>query len=180
MEKTKFSNLTNQKCKSHITKYSNKTRKTLYRWTQNKNLNKCMLYSAELNVPMIPNNSKQVVIGNTKYLLPYFVLSHKFITLCVDNADWTIEDNNSFIYSIIGLGHRVIRLVTSNKDLVDNKNNLRITGIEICLLQDAGYKLYKLQSHRNIYFLVHDSLQVSDNLKFIDKNTKKSLYLQKQ
>ena len=117
---------------------------------------------------MIPNE-KQVVIGNTKYLLPYFVLSDKFITLCVDNKDWSIEDNDSFIYSIIELGHNVIRLVTSNKDLID-KNNLRITAVEICLLQDAGYKLYKLQSHRNIYFLIHGTLQVSDNLKFIDKN----------
>jgi hypothetical protein len=116
-----------------------------------------MEFSALLNVPLLPKkNSGQIVLGNTKYLLPYAVLHDYFNMFAIPPGEWT-KERNFLLLECIALKYidtPIIRLITTPKDLVDEKNTYRITAYEICILKTYGYSFYKLNSNEfsNVYF----------------------------
>lgn len=92
-----------------------------------------LIYIAKLNVPMLPKltGNKEIVLGTTKYLLPYFVLTDYFRTFAFKEDVWT-EKINSLLVHCIGTNYfqtNMIRLVTTPDDIHDDKG-LRITGKE--------------------------------------------------
>lgn len=116
-------------------------------------------YIAKLHVPIMPTTQeKEIVIGTTKYLLPYFVLEDYFITFAFESNTYQ-EDLNAHLIHCIGekhFGNIRIRLVTTPDDLIDLKNNiLRITGKEIKYLLDnfKNTKILKVKGEENLYFL---------------------------
>lgn len=116
-----------------------------------------VIYAAKLNIPLLPRmGTKQVVLGTTKYLLPYGILSDYFITFAIKPELWTLEKNISLIecLAIKFIDNNIIRIVTTPSDLVDEKNNYRITATEICILKNYNYFFYKYDSEEfnNIYF----------------------------
>lgn len=114
-------------------------------------------YAARLNVPLLPKGGRnQIVIGTTKYLLPYGILSDYFNTFAIKPELWTMEKNMFLIECIASqfIGHNIIRIVTTPNELVDSKNNYRITANEICMLRSYDYNFYKYDSAEfpNVYF----------------------------
>jgi len=114
-------------------------------------------YAAKLNVPLLPKNGKlQIVLGTTKYLLPYAVLPTYFKTFCVKPQEWTLDKNLCLIECISKgfIESDVIRFVTTPKDLFDKNNSYRITAEEICVFKKYDYRFYKYISEEfdNVYF----------------------------
>lgn len=114
-------------------------------------------FVAKLNVPLLPKKgSNQIVLGTTKYLLPYVILPQYFKMFYIKPEQWSLEKNMSLIECIARqyIEHSIIRFVTTPEDLIDKKNNYRITAEEICLLKKYKYNFYKYNSkeYNNIYF----------------------------
>jgi hypothetical protein len=114
-------------------------------------------YAAKLNVPLLPRSgSKQIVIGTTKYLLPYAILPKYFKTFCVKPELWTLDNNLSLIECIAKrfIVSDIIRCVTTPKELVNETNQYRVTAEEICVFKKYKYHFYKYISneYNNIYF----------------------------
>lgn len=119
-------------------------------------------YIAKLNVPLLPNGSeKQVVIGTTKYLLPYFILSNYFITFAFKEKVWK-EELNAILIDCIGNGYfntNSIRVLTTISDIIRPDGSLSITGRELKYLIDFfKIKMYKLRGEENVYFLTNQYL----------------------
>ena len=117
-------------------------------------------YSAKMNIPLFPTSKKkQLVIGNTKNMLPYFNLPNKFITLYMNPKKWTWELNqlliDCFALNYFNAGN-VIRLVTNPSFFKNDDGELIITAKEICILKHK-YKLniykYINKQHDNVYFI---------------------------
>ena len=91
-----------QKCPQNI---DNKTYKNYKIFTKKKNLLNAIQYISKLNVPLLPKNksNKQVVLGTTKYLLPYFCLTDYFEVFALDPNDWTLDKNNMLINFLFAL-----------------------------------------------------------------------------
>jgi len=162
MEKLQKKNLVNkQKCQLIINE-SNKYKEDkkskcekISKYFTSPGLNEIIL-CAKLNVPLIPKK-KQIVLGTTKYLLPYIILNKYFITFAAAPKDWTLKLNYNLIECICDkyFGTNTIRIITTPKDLVNVENNYRITGHELCLIKyKYNYNFYKLESNKfdNIYF----------------------------
>ena len=136
-----------------------------------------------LNIPLLPNK-KQVVIGTTKFLLPYF-LNDKFNVFALAPKKWTLEDNNNLIHTIGEFNEPIVRLVTTPKKLIDDNNKIRITGLELCILfKIYNYEIYEYKNNTNyygnIYFLIKKNNKIIiDNkyLKLINKKTKNIIYI---
>ena len=64
------------RCKTKDLKQTKKF-KSYNKWTTKKEKKNAIEYISMLNIPLLPNK-KQVVIGTTKFLLPYFTLKKKF------------------------------------------------------------------------------------------------------
>lgn len=114
-------------------------------------------YAARLNVPLLPAKGRnQIVIGTTKYLLPYGILSDYFNIFAIKPELWTIEKNMFLIECIASkfIEHSILRIVTTPNELVDSKHNYRITANEICMLRSYDYNFYKYDSAEfpNVYF----------------------------
>ena len=119
--------------------------------------NAAIQIAARMNVPLIPKKeSKQVVIGTTKYLLPYAVLSDSFSMFAIKQEHWSLERNMMLIECIASkfIDNNIIRLVTTPSELVDAKQGYRITAKEICILKTYSYNFYKYDSQEftNVYF----------------------------
>jgi hypothetical protein len=161
-----------------------KTYKTYNNWSKITERNNAENYIAKLNIPLLPKK-KQVVIGTTKFLLPYFHLKDKFTIFAVDPKKWTIDDNNNAIHTIGLLNEPIIRLVTTPDSLFDNNNKLRITSIELCILFNIyNYEIYEYINNEeyfgNIYFLIKKSSKIiidNNNLQLINIKTKKIIYV---
>jgi hypothetical protein len=145
------------KCHKNIT---NKTYKNYKKFTKKKQLSNAIKYIAKLNIPLLPKNkkNKQVVLGTTKYLLPYFCLRDYFQVFALDPNNWSIDKNNMLINTIVKSNENIIRLITTPEDLINKDNSLRITGTELCILLNNNYIIYKLTNDKtiseNIYFLI--------------------------
>ena len=119
-------------------------------------------YIAKLNVPALPKkDNKEIVLGTTKYLLPYYILTDYFITFAFDINIYT-EQLNTILIDCIGNGYfnsKMIRIITTPDDIVDNNNNnnndnIKIMGKEIKYLMDNfSIKIYKLIDATNIYYI---------------------------
>jgi hypothetical protein len=134
-----------------------------------KNSKIAIQYIAKLNVPLLPKK-KQVVLGTTKYLLPYFCLPDYFNVFALDPKDWTIDKNNRLIHTIVSLNEPIIRLITKPEHLIHEDGTLRVTGTELCILFH-DYEIYKLNA--GIYFLIKKGNEIKieqDNLIVVDKN----------
>jgi len=113
-------------------------------------------YIAKLNVPALPKKDyKEIVLGSTKYLLPYYILSDYFITFAFDTNIYT-EQLNTILIDCIGNGYfnsKLIRIITTPDDTLDN-DNIKIIGKEIKYLMDNfPIKIYKLIDATNIYYI---------------------------
>lgn len=114
-------------------------------------------YAAKLNVPLLPKQgTTQIVLGTTKYLLPYTLLPKYFKLFVVNPHLWSLESNLNMI-ECIGkqfIHADIIRFVTTPEDLIDKANHYRITAEEICIFKKYNYKFYKYNSKEfnNIYF----------------------------
>jgi hypothetical protein len=174
------------KLKNRCGQYNlNKTKKysTFKKWTKTKERISAMEYISKSNLPLLPKD-KQVVIGTTKFLLPYFYLNKHFNVLAVDDSKWTIQDNNNFIHTIGLLNEPIIRLITTPGNLINKKNKLRITSIELCILfEKYNYEIFRLntddQYYGNIYFLIkkNNKIKFKKSLEVINRNTQKVIYL---
>ena len=84
------------------------------------------------------SKKKQIVIGNTKHLLPYFNLPKHFIVLCMNVKKWNWEINqlliDCFALNYFNAGN-VIRLLTTPSSFKNEDGELRITAKEICILK---------------------------------------------
>ncbi len=135
-------------------------------------------FCAKLNVPLIPKK-KQIVLGTTKYLLPYIILNKYFITFAAAPNDWTLKRNYNLIECICEKYYGtniILRIVTTPTDLVNSENNYRITGHELCLIKyKYNYNFYKLESNEfnNIYFCSDKQLK---DCKEIIVNEKGTMY----
>jgi len=114
-------------------------------------------YAARLNVPLLPPKGRsQIVIGTTKYLLPYGILSDFFHIFAIKPEMWTMERNMLLIECIASqwIEHSILRIVTTPNELVDSKHTYRITAHEICMLRSYDYNFYKYDSAEfpNVYF----------------------------
>ena len=97
-------------------------------------------WSAKLNIPLFPTSKKkQIVIGNTKHLLPYFNLPKHFIVLCMNVKKWNWEINqlliDCFALNYFNAGN-VIRLLTTPSSFKNEDGELIITAKEICILKN--------------------------------------------
>jgi hypothetical protein len=138
-------------------------------FTKKKNRKKAIDYIAKLNVPLLPKK-KQVVLGTTKYLLPYFCLPNYFNIFAVDPDDWTMDKNNKLIHTIIALNEPIIRVVTKPSELI-NEGTLRVTSKELCILFH-DYEIYKLKDE-TIYFLIKKGNKIklkNNNLIVVDND----------
>lgn len=128
-------------------------------------------YAAKLNIPLMPSASKckQVVLGSTKFLLPYLLLPEHFVVLSSKPNVWTEKLNNIYMFCIAmdyfnknkDCGAMPIRLVTT-PEYMRSKAGMRITAKEICQLKNIyNLTFYKLESneHNNIYFISNVSLK---------------------
>jgi hypothetical protein len=127
---------------------------------------------AKLNIPLLPKkNSKQIVLGTLKYMLPYIVLRDHFLNFRVNPKEWTLDSNLNFIECLAKqyLDVETIRLVTTPADLLTVENKYRVTAEEICLLEKYGFKFYKYNSKEfnNIYFVSKKPLL---NCKHVDSS----------
>ena len=117
-------------------------------------------WSAKLNIPLFPTSKKkQVVLGNTKNMLPYFNLPNKFITLYMDPKKWNWKLNqlliDCFALNYFNAGN-VIRLITNPSNFKNDDGELRITAKEICILKHKyNLNIYKYinKEFDNIYFI---------------------------
>lgn len=119
--------------------------------------NTAIQFSARLNIPLLPKRgSNQIVIGTTKYLLPYAVLSDYFNMFAIKPKDWTLDRNMLLIecMALKFIDSPIIRIVTTPSELVDEKQAYRVTAKEICILNKYNYKFYKYDSNEftNVYF----------------------------
>jgi len=157
--------------------------KSYNKWTTKKDKENAIKYISMLNIPLLPNK-KQVVIGTTKFLLPYF-LNDKFNVFALAPKKWTLEDNNNLIHTIGEFNEPIVRLVTTPKNLIDDNNKIRITGLELCILfKIYNYEIYEYKNNTNyygnIYFLIKKNNKIIiDNkyLKLINKKTKNIIYI---
>lgn len=164
----KIKNTIRQKCPKNIV---NKTYKNYKKFTTKQNLLNAIKYIAKLNIPLLPKNKshKQVVLGTTKYLLPYFCLTDYFEVFALAPNDWTIDKNNMLINTIVKLNENIIRLITTPENLMDSDNSLRITGKELCILLNNNYEIYKLINNEytieNVYFLIKkdNTIKIENN-----------------
>lgn len=126
------------------------------------NTKKAIEFAAKANIPLYPQKGqKEVVLGTSKYLLPYYVCEEDFVTFTVPDELWNLKLNMQFLdCTIMGIfsDSDVIRLVTTQRDLFNDKGGLRVTAKEICYLKHKyGLKFYKLidKEHDNVFFLCH-------------------------
>lgn len=116
----------------------------------------------KINIPLYPRaGEKEVVLGTTKYLLPYYVCDEEFTTFTVPDEMWNLKLNMQFLDCLmmgVFSDSDVIRLVTTKRDLMNEQGGLRVTAKEICYVKHKyGLKFYKLidKEHGNVYFLCH-------------------------
>ena len=146
-------------------------------------------YSAKMNIPLFPTSKKkQLVIGNTKNMLPYFNLPNKFITLYMNPKKWTWELNqlliDCFALNYFNAGN-VIRLVTNPSFFKNDDGELIITAKEICILKHKyNLNIYKYinQEYDNIYFIALKQPKkckklLIENNKLYFMNKKKKIYI---
>ncbi len=145
------------KCKNENLTCSRKKLDTYDFFIKNKNIKNAIIYTAKLNVPLLPK-TKQVVLGTTKYLLPYFCLTDYFYIFVVNTKIWNINLNNSLINIICKLNEKIIRLVTTPKDMIDNNNKLRVTAIELCILFQNNYEIYKLINNEQLELIDNNTI----------------------
>jgi hypothetical protein len=126
------------------------------------NTKKAIQFAAKVNIPLYPRaGEKEVVLGTTKYLLPYYVCDKEFVTFTVPDELWNLKLNMQFLDCLmmdVFSKSDVIRLVTTRRDLMTDQGGLRVTAKEICYLKHKyQLKFYKLihKDHDNIYFLCH-------------------------
>lgn len=147
-----------------------------------KNNKEAINYIAKLNVPSLPKiGKKEIVLGTTKHLLPYYILTDYFITFAFDTNIYT-ENLNTILIDCIGNGYfesNLIRIVTTPDDIIDkNTNELRIIGKEIkYLIDNFPIKIYKLKETKNIYYITLSSIIVKrkDIAKFTFEDIEKSV-----
>ncbi len=156
-----FSKIESRKCYKRKIK-KNLTRKNCKAIDKNSHykfgINQSLKDVAKLNIPLLPKkSSKQIVLGNLKYMLPYMVLREHFLNFRVNPKEWTLDSNLNFIECLAKqyLDVETIRLVTTPADLLTNEKKYRVTTEEICLLRKYGFKFYKYNSNEfnNIYFI---------------------------
>lgn len=166
LKKKKFKYLTKKRCLSNkVNLKKTKKKFILKNCKKNKKLffekpKLSIEYSAKLNIPLFPTSKKkQVVLGNTKNMLPYFNLPNKFITLYMDPNKWSWELNelliNCFALNYFNTGN-VIRLLTKPSFFKNDDGELRITAKEICILKHKyNLNIYKFinKEYDNIYFI---------------------------
>ena len=156
-------NVTRKRCKTFLTKFHTGVLEGIE-------------YSAKLNVPLLPKiGCKQVVIGRTKNLLPYFVLKDYFRVFVIKPTKWAMGENLQLIdcLSKKWISNKVIRIVCTPSELVDEHKNYRVTAEEICVLKKAGFRFYKYNNDLfpNIYFCSKSNLNMCQEVKDI-KNCK--------
>ena len=169
--------LLKQKCQQTIVNKTNKTYKNYKKFTKKKNILIAIKYIAKLNVPLMPKSKKkQIVLGTTKYLLPYFCLTDHFEVFALDPTDWSMDKNNRLINTIVKCNEKVIRLITLPESLINKDNSLRITGTEICILLNNDYEIYRFVNEEktieNVYFLIKKDNAIkiqNNNLTFVNK-----------
>lgn len=128
-------------------------------------------FAAKINIPLFPNTAKagckQIVLGSTKFLLPYLVLPQHFIVLSSKPDVWSEKLNNTYMFCVaIDFFNKQscampIRLVTT-PDNMRSKTGMRITAKEICQLNNMyNLTFYKYISdeHINLYFLSNVSMK---------------------
>jgi hypothetical protein len=120
-------------------------------------------YSAKLNIHLLPK-TKEIVLGTSKYLLPYTILNKYFITFACPSNNWTLNKNYNLIHCICNkyFGSHIIRIITTPKDLIDKNKNYRITAHELCIIKyNYNYNFYKLISDEfnNIYFCSNKKIE---------------------
>lgn len=127
------------------------------------NTKKAIRFAATSNIPLLPRiNSKEdreVVLGTSRYLLPYYVCDDLFMTFTVPDEMWNLKLNMQFLDCVLAGAFSdtdIIRLVTTKRDLKNDQGGLRVTAKEICYIKHKyGLKFYKLldQEYKNIFFL---------------------------
>ena len=135
-------------------------------------------FSAKLNIPLFPNDgSKQIVLGTTKYLLPYTIFPSRFNMFAIKPENWTEERNLKLIQCIADrhIENNIIRLVTTPSNLIDEKHTYRITAKEICILRKNNYNFYKYDSEEftNVYFCSKEPL---GNCTIVDVDPSKGVF----
>lgn len=158
LSRTSFKNISTKKCIKRGTG-KNLTRKFCNSINRRFHTGKkvALEYVAKLNVPLMPKQgSNQIVLGTTKYLLPYVILTKYFKMFSIKPEKWTMGMNMSLIECIAKqfIENDIIRFVTTPADLIDKNNNYRVTAQEICMLKQYNYNFYKYNSseYDNIYF----------------------------
>lgn len=146
------------------------------------NITDVVRYSALLNIPfankLLQNDSKQIVLGNTKYLLPYYICNDLFDAFAFKPEKWSEELNAIFMHCLIretsDNSNIVIRLVTTPKYIYDKDKNIRVTGKEIAvILNKYSLKIVKLKSEdiNNIYFIIPENVPSGKFYKNISANS---------
>jgi hypothetical protein len=146
------------------------------------NITDVVRYSALLNIPfankLLQNDPKQIVLGNTKYLLPYYICNDLFDAFAFKPEKWSEELNAILMHCLVretdDNSNIVIRLVTTPKDIYDKDNNIRITGKEIAvILNKYALKIVKLKSEEtdNIYFIIPENIPSGKFYKNISANS---------
>ena len=115
--------------------------------------------AAKINIPLFPKTEcKQIVLGSTKFLLPYLVLPQHFIVLS-SKPDEKLNNTYMFCVAMDYFNKQScampIRLVTT-LDNMRSKSGMRIMAKEICQLKNMyNLTFYKYTSdeHTNLYFL---------------------------
>ena len=191
-KKKTFKYLTKKRCLNNNINLKKTSKKTTFKnCKKNKKLffekpKMSIEWAAKENIPLFPTSKKkQMVLGNTKYLLPYLNLPKQFVVLHMDPKKWSWELNKIFIdcyaWNYFNTGN-VIRLITSPKLLKNEQGELRITAREICILKHK-YKLniykYINKQHDNVYFIALKEPKrckklfvEKEKLYFIHKNNK--------
>ena len=106
-------------------------------------------YIAKLNVPALPKkDNKEIVLGTTKYLLPYYILTDYFITFAFDINIYT-EQLNTILIDCIGNGYFnsigeyiVISNISENIDLPE--------GTEVQIISWNNDKKYIIKYPKDI------------------------------
>ena len=153
---TRFKTISTRRCYKPNKKMTQKNCKSINKQFHT-GVTKGILYAARLNIPLLPKpNKKQIVLGTTKNLLPYIVLTKYFKMFVIEASKWTMEKNMNLIECIAKqyIEADIIRFVTTPSELIDPNNNYRVTAQEICLLKKYNFHFYKYNSKEfdNVYF----------------------------